>query len=116
LHRIKVNASQIAVATAGAAQSEDRSAEQKTTFFDSIDPMQTLVRRSVKLSVNDWLGTQRQHSLRASKGLLAFRATAYGYRRPIEEAPAVGEVGTIDSPVRSAGGFVQRVGALLSIG
>jgi hypothetical protein len=36
--RIKVNASQIAVATAGAAQSEDRSAKQKTTFFDSIDP------------------------------------------------------------------------------
>jgi len=35
--RIKVNASQIAVATAGAAQSEDRSAMQKTTFFDSID-------------------------------------------------------------------------------
>jgi hypothetical protein len=35
--RIKVNASQIAVATAGAAQSEDRSAKQKTTFFDSID-------------------------------------------------------------------------------
>jgi hypothetical protein len=34
--RIKVNASQIAVATAGAAQSEDRSAKQKTTFFDSI--------------------------------------------------------------------------------
>jgi hypothetical protein len=36
--RIKVNASQIAVATAGAAQPEDRSAKQKTTFFDSIDP------------------------------------------------------------------------------
>jgi hypothetical protein len=35
--RIKVNASQIAVATAGAAQPEDRSAKQKTTFFDSID-------------------------------------------------------------------------------
>src|ERR1700746_1977214 len=35
--RIKVNASQIAVATAGAAQSEDRSAKQKTTFFDSIE-------------------------------------------------------------------------------
>jgi hypothetical protein len=34
--RIKVNASQIAVATAGAAQPEDRSAKQKTTFFDSI--------------------------------------------------------------------------------
>jgi len=40
--RIKVNASQIAVATAGAAQSEDRSAKQKTTFFDSIDPKPTL--------------------------------------------------------------------------
>jgi hypothetical protein len=39
--RIKVNASQIAVATAGAAQSEDRSAKQKTTFFDSIDPKET---------------------------------------------------------------------------
>jgi hypothetical protein len=36
--RIKVNASQIAVATAGAAQAENRSAKQKTTFFDSIDP------------------------------------------------------------------------------
>jgi hypothetical protein len=36
--RIKVNASQIAVATAGAAQSEDRSAN---TFFDSIDPKET---------------------------------------------------------------------------
>jgi len=34
--RIKVNASQIAVATAGAAQSEDRSAKQKTSFFDTI--------------------------------------------------------------------------------
>jgi hypothetical protein len=34
--RIKVNASQIAVATAGAAQLEDRSAKQKTTFFDTI--------------------------------------------------------------------------------
>ena len=33
---IKVNASQIAVAIAGAAQSEDHSAKQKTTFFDSI--------------------------------------------------------------------------------
>jgi hypothetical protein len=30
--RIKVNASEIAVATAGAAQSEDRSTKQKTTF------------------------------------------------------------------------------------
>jgi hypothetical protein len=39
--RIKVNASQIAVATAGAAQSEDRSAKQKTTFFDSLDPTRT---------------------------------------------------------------------------
>jgi hypothetical protein len=38
--RIKVNASQIAVATAGAAQSEDRSAKQKTTFFDSIGSCQ----------------------------------------------------------------------------
>jgi hypothetical protein len=36
--RIKVNASRIAAATASAAQSEDRSANQKTTFFDSIDP------------------------------------------------------------------------------
>jgi hypothetical protein len=35
--RIKVNASRIAAATASAAQSEDRSANQKTTFFDSID-------------------------------------------------------------------------------
>jgi len=34
--RIKVNASRIAAATASAAQSEDRSANQKTTFFDSI--------------------------------------------------------------------------------
>jgi hypothetical protein len=34
--RIKVNASQIAVATVGAAQSEDRTAKQKTRFFDSI--------------------------------------------------------------------------------
>src|SRR5262252_6481448 len=39
--RIKVNASQIAVATAGAAQPEDRSAKQKTTFFDSIGPKAT---------------------------------------------------------------------------
>jgi hypothetical protein len=31
--RIKVNASRIAAATASAAQSEDRSANQKTTFF-----------------------------------------------------------------------------------
>jgi NIPSNAP len=30
------DASQIAVATAGAAQSEDHSAKQKTSFFDSI--------------------------------------------------------------------------------
>jgi hypothetical protein len=37
--RIKVNASRIAAATASAAQSEDRSANQKTTFFDSIDPL-----------------------------------------------------------------------------
>jgi hypothetical protein len=36
--RIKVNASRIAAATVSAAQSEDRSANQKTTFFDSIDP------------------------------------------------------------------------------
>jgi hypothetical protein len=42
--RIKVNASQIAVATAGAAQSDDRSAKQKTTFFDSIDPLQPWAR------------------------------------------------------------------------
>src|ERR1700736_1357789 len=34
--RIKVNASRIAAATASAAQSEDRSANQKTTFFDSL--------------------------------------------------------------------------------
>jgi hypothetical protein len=40
--RIKVNASRIAAATASAAQSEDRSANQKTTFFDSIDPLPTL--------------------------------------------------------------------------
>jgi hypothetical protein len=39
--RIKVNASRIAAATASAAQSEDRSANQKTTFFDSIDPRRT---------------------------------------------------------------------------
>ncbi|HJY49059.1 MAG TPA: hypothetical protein VJ349_10565 [Stellaceae bacterium] len=39
--RIKVNASRIAAATASAAQSEDRSANQKTTFFDSIDPTLT---------------------------------------------------------------------------
>jgi len=39
--RIKVNASRIAAATASAAQSEDRSANQKTTFFDSIDPNPT---------------------------------------------------------------------------
>jgi hypothetical protein len=31
--RIKVNASRVAAATASAAQSEDRSANQKTTFF-----------------------------------------------------------------------------------
>jgi hypothetical protein len=36
--RIKVDASRIAAATPSAAQSEDRSANQKTTFFDSIDP------------------------------------------------------------------------------
>jgi hypothetical protein len=36
--RIKVDASRIDVATAGAAQSEDRRAKQKTTFFDSIGP------------------------------------------------------------------------------
>jgi hypothetical protein len=41
--RIKVNASRIAAATASAAQSEDRSANQKTTFFDSIDPAAPLV-------------------------------------------------------------------------
>src|SRR3984893_8500645 len=39
--RIKVNASRIAVATASAAQSEDRSANQKTTFFDSIGQTET---------------------------------------------------------------------------
>jgi hypothetical protein len=40
--RIKVNASRIAAATASAAQSEDRSANQKTTFFfDSIDAKET---------------------------------------------------------------------------
>jgi hypothetical protein len=38
--RIKVNASRIAAATASAAQSEDRSANQKTTFFDSIGHIQ----------------------------------------------------------------------------
>jgi hypothetical protein len=37
--RIKVNASRIAAETASAAQSEDRSANQKTTFFDSIDQL-----------------------------------------------------------------------------
>jgi hypothetical protein len=31
-------------ATASAAQSEDRSANQKTTFFDSIDPMRSFPR------------------------------------------------------------------------
>jgi hypothetical protein len=41
---IKVNAPQMAVATAGAAQAEDRSAKQKTTFFDSIDPKPTFER------------------------------------------------------------------------
>ena len=46
--RIKVNASQIAVATAGAAQSEDRSAKQKTTFFDSI--IQSLMQSSAFLT------------------------------------------------------------------
>jgi hypothetical protein len=44
--RIKVNASRIAAATASAAQSEDRSANQKTTFFDSIDPKATLASKS----------------------------------------------------------------------
>jgi len=39
--RIKVNASRIAAATASAAQSEDRSANQKTTFFDSIGQTET---------------------------------------------------------------------------
>jgi hypothetical protein len=40
--RVKVDAYRIAsVPTAGAAQSEDRSAKQKTTFFDSIDPKRT---------------------------------------------------------------------------
>jgi len=39
--RIKVNASRIAAATVSAAQSEDRSANQKTTFFDSIDPLRS---------------------------------------------------------------------------
>jgi hypothetical protein len=34
--RIKVNASLIGAATASAAQSEERSANQKTAFFDSI--------------------------------------------------------------------------------
>jgi hypothetical protein len=37
-----IDASQIAAATAGASQPEDRSAKQKTTFFDSIDPTRTL--------------------------------------------------------------------------
>jgi hypothetical protein len=41
--RIKVNASRIAAATASAAQSDDRSANQKITFFDSIDPPETRV-------------------------------------------------------------------------
>jgi len=47
--RIKVNASRIAAATASAAQSEDRSANQKTTFFDSIDP-----KRSFKTALIAW--------------------------------------------------------------
>jgi hypothetical protein len=48
--RIKVNASRIAAATASAAQSEDRSANQKTTFFDSIKlpSSRTLSRTSAK--------------------------------------------------------------------
>jgi hypothetical protein len=49
--RIKVNASRIAAATASAAQSEDRSANQKTTFFDSIGQppsSRTLSRTSAK--------------------------------------------------------------------
>jgi len=49
--RIKVNASQIAVATAGAAQSEDRSAKQKTTFFDSIGHSPLI--RSAPISSHD---------------------------------------------------------------
>jgi hypothetical protein len=46
--RIKVNASQIAVATAGAAQSEDRSAKQKTTFFDSIGPKPVILKAAAQ--------------------------------------------------------------------
>ena len=46
--RIKVNASQIAVATAGVAQPEDRSAKQKTTFFDSIGQQTTRQRNFVR--------------------------------------------------------------------
>src|ERR1700751_5563967 len=52
--RIKVNASQIAVATAGAAQSEDHSAKQKTTFFDSIEikaVSRLRLRLTIKLSL-----------------------------------------------------------------
>jgi hypothetical protein len=44
--RIKVNASRIAAATASAAQSEERSANQKTTFFDSIGQPELCMRET----------------------------------------------------------------------
>jgi hypothetical protein len=49
--RIKVNASKIA--TAGAAQSEDRSAKQKTSFFDSIDPPLIVIPRTSGTKCDD---------------------------------------------------------------
>jgi hypothetical protein len=52
--RIKVNASRIAAATASAAQSEDRSANQKTTFFDSIDPERTRTLRPEPSQRSPW--------------------------------------------------------------
>jgi hypothetical protein len=63
--RIKVNASRIAAATASAAQSEDRSANQKTTFFDSIDPSETCVGLSCA----------------SSRGFIVVETVGTGYQR-----------------------------------
>jgi hypothetical protein len=65
--RIKVNASRIAAATASAAQSEDRSANQKTTFFDSIDPKRTSpTATSERRSVSDGVSPNCSRYLTAS--------------------------------------------------
>jgi hypothetical protein len=75
--RIKANASRIAAATASAAQSEDRSANQKTTFFDSIDPLQ-----------KSQLLTNVQVRLRRYKNLQSRRKTYCRRPQPFFSEPA----------------------------